>query len=318
LYFALLLCGQIQDDWWEDMPDDIKACRDLSLEKTFKHFNWSSEKLFRFTHLLNKEINQQTWTASFLYQPKLFLRARPGQLMKVQEALQKAEVSFETEGNCLSLKNSVRVEDFIRLNKEAVIQDRSSQQVFDCIKSEKENSGKIFNVWDVCAASGGKSILLHDEWEGRIKLTVSDNRSSILHNLRRRMSEAGVPVFRTVQHDLTQSSPWTTDELFDLIICDVPCTGSGTWSRTPEQHAGFKEQELQSFQEKQLAIVRHALPHLAPGGTLIYITCSVFASENEAVCEKLTQTSTIKKIHQTYITGYEHGADTMFVAVFSR
>jgi len=154
--------------------------------------------------------------------------------------------------------------------------------------------------------------------EGRIKLTVSDNRSNILHNLRRRMSEAGVPVFRIMQHDLTHSSPWNSDEVFDLIVCDVPCTGSGTWSRTPEQHAGFKEEELQKFQEKQLDIVSHALPHLAQGGKLIYITCSVFAAENEAVCEQLIRDSALKKIHQTYIAGYAHGADSMFVCVLTR
>lgn len=133
------------------MPDDIKDCRDFSLEETFKYFNWSSEKLFRFTHLLSKYIDQQKWSASLLYQPKLFLRARPGQLMKVQEALQKAGVSFESEGNCLSLKNSVRVEDFIRLNKEAVVQDRSSQQVFDCIKSEKKIRKNIQCVGCLCS-----------------------------------------------------------------------------------------------------------------------------------------------------------------------
>ena len=300
------------------MPDDIKACRDFTIEEICQYFHWQSDNFFRFRHLLSKEINAQDWAISFLHQPQLFLRVRPGRLVHVEEALARAEVIHKTEGSCMALKNSIRVEDIIFLNKDAVVQDRSSQQVFDYVKTEKEIYENTYRVWDTCAASGGKSILIYDVLEGRVKLTVSDNRSNILHNLRRRMSEARVPVFRIMQHDLTHSSPWNTDETFDLIICDVPCSGSGTWSRTPEQHVGFKEEALQKFQEKQLAIVSHALPHLAFRGKLIYITCSVFAAENEEVCEKLLQISTLKKIHQTYIKGYAHGADSMFVAVFTR
>jgi len=99
----------------------------------------------------------------------------------------------------------------------------------------------------------------------------------------------------------------------------VPCSGSGTWARTPEQFYFFNTKELSSFNAKQFIIANNSLAYLKEGGSLIYITCSIFKSENEAIIESLLQNNpkiTCKEMH--LINGIENKADCMFIAVLER
>jgi len=74
---------------------------------------------------------------------------------------------------------------------------------------------------------------------------------------------------------------------FDLILCDVPCSGTGTIQRNPEIRLRLTELDLTRHQERQIAILQSALAGLAPGGALVYSTCSLEPEENEAVIEKI-------------------------------
>lgn len=70
---------------------------------------------------------------------------------------------------------------------------------------------------------------------------------------------------------------------YDLILCDVPCTGTGTIARNPEIRFRFTEAEITRQHERQVKILSRALYGLAPGGRLLYSTCSLEPEENEAV-----------------------------------
>jgi len=63
---------------------------------------------------------------------------------------------------------------------------------------------------------------------------------------------------------------------YQLIVCDAPCTGSGTWSRTPENLFYFKPEIVEDFAQRQKQIVTNVIPYLQNEGLLFYITCSVF------------------------------------------
>jgi 16S rRNA (cytosine967-C5)-methyltransferase len=106
--------------------------------------------------------------------------------------------------------------------------------------------------------------------------------------------------------------------MFDIILCDAPCTGSGTWARTPEQLYFFNEKEIQAYQQKQQQIAWHVWEQLKPGGWMVYITCSVFTSENEAVVEFVSQQPRARLLSAQYLKGYELQADTLFAAVFQK
>jgi 16S rRNA (cytosine967-C5)-methyltransferase len=94
----------------------------------------------------------------------------------------------------------------------------------------------------------------------------------------------------------------------------VPCSGSGTWARTPEWLSMFKAEELEHFQLLQRKIVENLVAFLKPGMPLVYITCSVFKKENEENIEHFTSTLPLEQVESTYINGISHGADTLFVA----
>jgi 16S rRNA (cytosine967-C5)-methyltransferase len=172
-------------------------------------------------------------------------------------------------------------------------------------------------VWDACAASGGKSIMAKDRL-GKINLTVSDIRESILYNLKKRFAEAGISNFQTVVADLSANDPLPPGDLFGLVIADVPCTGSGTWGRTPEQLYYFEEKKVNEYSHLQQKIVSNLLPHVKPGGYLLYITCSVFEKENEQQVELIAADKSMKLLRKECLIGYDKKADTMFAALFQR
>jgi len=106
------------------------------------------------------------------------------------------------------------------------------------------------------------------------------------------------------------------NERFDGLIIDAPCSGSGTWGRTPEMLSKFREEELQRFSTLQKRIVKHAIPYLKTGKSLIYITCSVYKEENEEVVSFIENELNLKLESMTPILGYDRKADSMFTAKF--
>ena len=95
------------------------------------------------------------------------------------------------------------------------------------------------------------------------------------------------PCLRWVAADATRPLPFRI--LFDKILVDVPCSGTGTLQRRPEIRWRLRQTQLAEFQELQVALLSNAVNHLKPGGTLVYSTCSLEPEENEQVIERLIQ-----------------------------
>jgi 16S rRNA (cytosine967-C5)-methyltransferase len=90
---------------------------------------------------------------------------------------------------------------------------------------------------------------------------------------------------------------------YDIIICDAPCTGSGTWSRTPRATLFFQQPSIDSFAEKQKRIVDNAVCHLKKGGIFFYITCSVFKKENELLATYMEQQLQLELVQMNHLYG---------------
>ena len=157
-----------------------------------------------------------------------------------------------------------------------------------------------------------------------IELTVSDMRESILVNLKKRFAKAGLRNYQSFVLDLTRvdsksqiSRAAFSRTGFDVIICDAPCTGSGTWSRTPEQ-LYFFDGKTEEYSVLQKEIVSNIIPRLKTGGSLLYITCSVFKTENEEVIEFVKSNFELELIEMQLLKGYDNKADTMFAALLKK
>ncbi|GAA4732907.1 Fmu (Sun) domain-containing protein [Flavisolibacter ginsenosidimutans] len=272
--------------------------------------------VFPFLDEVSNDIEKDAFNLSHLVQPDLFLRIRPGKKEIVLQKIQTLAVSFSVEGDCLRLPIATKIDDALEVDKEVVVQDKSSQRVLNLLQHQTSNTEcQTFSAWDCCAASGGKSILLHDHFP-QVQLTVSDVRESILHNLKTRFSRAGIASYQSFVADVS-SPQFHLNEKFDLIICDAPCSGSGTWGRTPEQLRFFSKQKIEYYSLLQKSIAVNAGKCLKEGGQFLYITCSVFVKENEDVVEYILQQTKLRLVKQQYFEGYDEKADTLFAALFA-
>lgn len=326
---ALYLCNNEPGEWsdlydqnWLNDWSNLVQKRIEFVKNNLAYFN--PTQLLPFVDSLSNTIDADSFSSSHLIQPDLFIRVRPGRIANVEKALKAAGIEYKavTE-TCYALPNGTKLDGVGELDKDYVVQDYSSQRIASILEAGKQlRKGKdaSVDIWDCCAASGGKSILARDVL-GNMELTVSDIRKSIIQNLAQRFERAGIRKYQSLVADL--SKPITAPELagmqFDLIICDAPCSGSGTWGRTPEQLTQFSDQQIIVFQQLQQQIVCNAMPKLRNNGYFLYITCSVFEAENEAMIPFVERSFPFMKlIEHTTIKGYDVKADTMFAALFKK
>jgi 16S rRNA (cytosine967-C5)-methyltransferase len=318
ILIALFLCSNEENEILEELKPDWDKKNTLPIAEKLSLINhqFSSHDIFPWQEELSKSIDKQAFILSHLQQPDLFLRIRPGQQEAVKQKLTRAGIGFSfISDNCIALPNSSKADEIIELNKEAVVQDYSSQRVADFLQNLKPQTLNVkLSIWDCCAASGGKSIMAKDTL-GNIDLTVSDVRESILSNLKKRFFAAGIKNYRSLLVDLTLPVNELAGKKFDLIIADVPCSGSGTWSRTPEQLFFFDRKKINEYVALQKKIVSNLIPHLSSGGYLLYITCSVFGKENEQQIDFIKEKFHLELLKMEILKGYNNKADTMFAAL---
>ena len=277
---------------------------------------WQPDLVFPWADQLSTAIDPTAFIESLLRQPDLFVRIRPGQESTVRDKLSRDQIQHRVIGKtALALSNATSLESRFSLDWEIVVQDLSSQRIAELFQAMPVRTS--WKVWDACAASGGKSLLTYDHLP-LVHLTCTDLRPNILRNLQSRLQRAGIPVERVGVDDLTQRRDRSAMGKFDLILADVPCTGSGTWSRTPEQLCHFDPSSIDSYAERQYAILQQLIPKLEPDGYLLYMTCSVFHKENEAVVNRFSASNGMELIEMKTFTGYADRADSLFAALLKR
>jgi 16S rRNA (cytosine967-C5)-methyltransferase len=135
-------------------------------------------------------------------------------------------------------------------------------------------------IWDCCAAPGGKTLVLAKR-HPQAEIVASDVSSKRVKALAERLKD--LPAVRVLEADGTKLSEGEGE--FDLILCDVPCSGTGTLGRNPEIKLRLEPAELSRQAKRQREILTAALGRLAEGGRLVYSTCSLEPEENERVVE---------------------------------
>lgn len=266
--------------------------------------------VFPFKNELSEGIDQHAFLLSLFVQPDLFIRVRETHLTAVKAKIDTAGVAVkELSDTTLALPNGTKLEQIIDDTRLYQVQDFSSQKTGAYFQPQPYDYW-----WDCCAASGGKSLLIHS-LEPKVKLLASDVRETSLGNLQERFIAAGIKDFQKKTIDLLQNNDQILHHYeFDGILLDAPCSGAGTWGRTPEMLYFFEDYKVANYVKLQKAVAENVVKYLKPGKPLIYMTCSIFKQENEDVVHYLLEKLPLKLEKMELIKGYNDKADSMFVA----
>jgi 16S rRNA (cytosine967-C5)-methyltransferase len=277
-------------------------------------FSVDLNQIFPHNIALSEGVSLEEYRASMLRQPRMFLRIRTGK-NEVTQRLIAQDIPHEwLSDTCLALPNSTKIEGVLP-DEAYVVQDASSQSTGKYLVGTAGD-----HWWDSCAGAGGKSLMLVDSSTG-VQLLATDIRQTILQNLADRFKRYKLPI--PERKVLDASNQYDVAKVlgtrgFHGIICDVPCSGSGTWARTPESCYFFKPDSLKTYTDRQYAILGNASQYLSKRGQIIYITCSVFRSENEDVVEAIAKEKGLDIKLSELINGMPIGADSLYVAVLQK
>ncbi len=139
---------------------------------------------------------------------------------------------------------------------------------------------------DACAGAGGKSLQLALLLGGAppARVTAADVRAHALQEVTRRARRAGLLRVINVLPPAAPAAPATT-ALYDGVLVDAPCTGSGTWRRAPHLRWQLQPGAVAAAATLQLRILRDSARRVRPGGLLVYATCSLADAENGGVVD---------------------------------
>jgi len=130
-------------------------------------------------------------------------------------------------------------------------------------------------VLDYCAGGGGKALALFDAIKGQGAVVAHDIATVRMNDLPARAARAGARI--------SIASPGHRELLvdsFDLVFVDAPCSGTGSWRRTPDAKWRFTPDDLENLISIQAEVLNKAATYVKAGGVLCYATCSFLAQEN--------------------------------------
>ncbi len=206
-----------------------------------------------------------------------------------------AETALEVTRNPRRVQASAAFRDGL-----VELQDASSQAICAALPA-----GPGQRVLDYCAGGGGKALALAARGA---QVTAHDADPGRMRDLPARAARAGARV-EIAGHP---------EGPFDLVLCDAPCSGSGTWRRAPEAKWRLTPERLAELTALQAEILDAAAPLVGPGGALAYATCSLLEEENGAqVAEFLGRHGGWSLEEQRRLTALE-GGDGFFLAVLRR
>ena len=207
------------------------------------------------------------------------------------------------------------------MNGEIEIQDHSSQLLANSILKDE---AKI--VLDACAGAGGKSLHIASKFPNSTVYSFDIHYKRLAQSFERikRSRLKNIHIIKDL-NDI--------DIKFDLILLDVPCSGSGTIRRSPELKYKVNNDSLNRIVQAQKDIILNYLKYLKPSGVLLYSTCSIFKEENEFISNWILEETKLKtlplepafkqnkinidtKSHQIQLKIGEHGGDGFYISKF--
>ena len=204
------------------------------------------------------------------------------------------------------------------------IQDEGSQLIAHVCGAEPG-----MQVLDYCAGGGGKTLALAAAMQRKGRIVAMDTDEKRLERGRQRYKKAGLADIievRALSDDKQRKWLKRQKDKFDVVLCDVPCTGTGTWRRNPDMRWRDYGPSLEELLPVQAEILERACKAVKPGGKLVYATCSLLPDENEMQIEKFLKSHpefTTKPLEPALdlgspylrLTPHRHATDGFFAVV---
>ena len=277
---------------------DLKDKTILNLETYFPNHDEVSKML------------ERTLLPNYFYEKaKVFIRVNELDKTTVIKELRKHKIEFTELDNAISFNAGNKLLEFESYKKGLFeIQDLSSIRAIGNIPFDESEL-----ILETCCGSGGKSLAILAK-KASTKLTAVDVRPEIIESFKARIKKRYNYKIRFRQNDFAEKA-LDSDVQFDRIVIDAPCSGSGTWRRNPNHIQFFSSQDLAIYPILQKNIIKNALLNLKPGGTLNYMTCSVYKAENEDLISSiLKENENLTLTNQKYFNEMEFGGDIIFSA----
>jgi 16S rRNA (cytosine967-C5)-methyltransferase len=172
-------------------------------------------------------------------------------------------------------------------------QDEGSQLVAELAGWKREGPGQNEQkILDACAAPGGKTLILAER-KPQVRIVACESSVPRLEHLKKRLAFLG----ERVECRLADATTLTDNAAYDLVLADVPCSGTGTLGRNPEIRHRLRIEDFARQAERQRAILAATLRAVRPGGRVVYSTCSLEPEENELVLAAvLTATPNVRQV----------------------
>ena len=308
----LKLCGQSIDH--EDMPEAVRAeCPPLYEEKLKDYFGDDFEtemKAMLKPATLDLRVNIFTCN---IEKAKNFLEAG---------GVQTDETPLSPWGlRCRSKAYLAKTKAFAKGWVE--IQDEGSQLIAHMCGVEPG-----MQVLDYCAGAGGKTLALACAMQRKGRIVAMDNVQRRLDKGRSRYKKAHIADIIELRH-IDENAKWLKRQKgkFDVVLTDVPCSGTGTWRRNPDMRWTTYGPSLEELVEIQGEILEKVAGLVKPGGKLVYATCSLLQEENEHRVEAFLEAHPEfevqpcpEELGNPYmrLTPHRHATDGFFAAILKR
>ena len=177
--------------------------------------------------------------------------------------------------------------------RELRVQDEGSQLVAEIAAIVAPGAERVL---DACAAPGGKTAILAERLPN-VEILASDVSGTRLKTMERLLPKSLAGRIRMVRADgeqLPAGAPFVP--AFDLILCDVPCSGTGTLARNPEIRLRLQQGDFAEQARRQSAILASCWERVRPGGVLVYSTCSLESEENQTVVDGFLKSHTAAEV----------------------
>ena len=244
------------------------------------------------------------------HRANVYLRANLGKTTVTDAVQRLASDGIETEAHPLSptalkvTSGETKLRASSAYNDGLVeLQDAASQAVIDRLAAHTNPT----SVLDACAGGGGKSLGLAARFRDA-RIVAHDANPARMNDLPARAARAGARIEVLTDPEGT----------FDLVLCDVPCSGSGAWSRSPEGKWRLDAAMLDDLLATQAGILDRFSAHVAPTGTLAYVTCSLLDDENSEQIQRFVERAPEWRLADEARWLPTQGGDGFYLAILTR